>query len=114
MTHLLNWLSRLKQTVSRWIQRRLDFFTTRRTLQLGTALVSTFVIVVVLTARAQAVTGNDVANGAFIVLNTIIFGLVQTIGEIVSLVVQLLVAVSQFNKFSTIRVVDIGWTIVKD
>ncbi|GEM_PF-3211914 len=116
MDRFLNRLSTFKQSLSAWLLRRLDFFTPRRTIGLGAGLLAAFVVMVLLTAQAQALlpTTDDIANGAFIVLNTILFGVVQAIGEIVSLVVSLLVAVAQFNKFSTIRVVDIGWTIVKD
>ncbi len=92
----------------------LNFFTPRRTHRLAAGLLTAFFLVVVLTARADAQVVDNITVGIFTTLNTILFALIQTVGKIISLLIQLLVAISSYNKFTTVRVVDIGWTIVKD
>lgn len=118
-------LARGRELLGTGLAQFLNFFTPRRTLQLGSALSVAFVMVVLLAARAEAQTATAISNAVtgaanagftviFGILNTILVVIVQTVGQIASLIISILVAVSQYNTFSTVKVVDVGWTIVKD
>lgn len=120
MSRLLSFLPTIKLRLSSWIYRRLDFFTPRRTVNVAAGLLAAFAVVVVLTARAQAQSGvvGAVADTAVTIvvsiINALLVAVIQTLGQITSMVVSLLVLIAGYNRFSTVNVVDIGWTIVKD
>ncbi len=109
----------MRRRVDATTMKFLNFFTPRRTGWMASGLLVAFFFVSALHANALtadelAAGGDKMASWVFIVLNNILLAIVQTVGQLASIVVSLLVAISSFNKFSTVRVVDIGWTIVKD